>query len=214
MAGFWKNSVTGIALAVLAVMPHVTQAQDQTAVPLDPATMKSVGTIDECYQSYNVEMVEVTGGKFWKPYKEIGKPAAQPSAASGSVAQSGETPAGMSPDLYQYRPPLDLTNRWLRAMAQALAPAYMRISGTWANTIYFADTDTPVGRKNPIWRFRSIKLGDKLFLRPLRGGVDRCINGWQGRMQASLGRGPRWSPRTYAFASSSSSFSVGTLGHG
>jgi hypothetical protein len=32
---------------------------------------------------------------------------------------------------------------------------------------------TVVGRKNPIWRFRSMKLGDKLFLRPLRGEVDR-----------------------------------------
>ncbi len=49
----------------------------------------------------------------------------------------------MSSDLYQYRPPLDLTNRRLRAMAKALGPAYMRISGTWANTTYFADTDTP-----------------------------------------------------------------------
>ena len=49
----------------------------------------------------------------------------------------------MSPDLYQYRPPIDLTNRRLRAMARALGPAYVRISGTWANTTYFADTDTP-----------------------------------------------------------------------
>ena len=49
----------------------------------------------------------------------------------------------MSPDLYQYRPPIDLTNRRLRAMAGALGPAYVRISGTWANTTYFADTDTP-----------------------------------------------------------------------
>ena len=49
----------------------------------------------------------------------------------------------MSADLYQYRPPLDLTNRRLRAMAKALGPAYVRISGTWANTTYFADTDTP-----------------------------------------------------------------------
>ena len=23
------------------------------------------------FQSYNVEMVEVTGGRFWKPYKDI-----------------------------------------------------------------------------------------------------------------------------------------------
>ena len=28
-------------------------------------------------------------------------------------------------------------------MAAALGPAYVRISGTWANTTYFADTDTP-----------------------------------------------------------------------
>src|SRR5690606_26757731 len=31
----------------------------------------------------------------------------------------------------------------LRKLAAALAPAYMRVSGTWANTTWFADTDTP-----------------------------------------------------------------------
>lgn len=147
MSRFWKASVTGTAFAVLAIMPHMTQAQDQTSAQLVPTTMKRVGTIDERYQSYNVEMLEVTGGKFWKPYKAIGKPAPQAPSAPASAAQSGDTPAGMSPDLYQYRPPLDLTNQRLRAMAQALGPAYMRISGTWANTTYFADTDTPP--KNP-----------------------------------------------------------------
>jgi len=30
--------------------------------------MSRVGSVDERYQSYNVEMLEVTGGKFWKPY--------------------------------------------------------------------------------------------------------------------------------------------------
>jgi hypothetical protein len=29
-----------------------------------------------------------------------------------------------------------------------------------------------VGRKIPIWRFRSVKLRNNPFLRPLRGGVD------------------------------------------
>jgi hypothetical protein len=33
-----------------------------------PAPMKRIDTIDERFQSYNVEMLEVTGGKFWKPY--------------------------------------------------------------------------------------------------------------------------------------------------
>jgi heparanase 1 len=142
MVRFWKTIVTGVALA-MAVMAHMTQAQDRTSVMLAPATMKPVDTIGDRYQSYNVEMLEVTGGKFWKPYKEIGNPVPQPSAAADGKAQSGDTPAGMSADLYQYRPPIDLTNPRLRAMARALGPAYMRISGTWANTTYFADTNIP-----------------------------------------------------------------------
>jgi hypothetical protein len=114
------------------------QAPVSSASSVSPASMPRVGTVDNRYQSYNVEMLEVTGGRFWKPYKDIPKTAGQ----SGSEAKSGDAPAGMSPDLYQYRPPIDLTNRRLRAMAEALGPAYVRISGTWANTTYFADTDT------------------------------------------------------------------------
>jgi heparanase len=142
MVRFWKTIVTGVALA-MAVMPQLTQAQDRTPILLAPTTMKRIGIIDDRYQSYNVEMLEVTGGKFWKPYKEIESSVTPPSAAVGTKAQSGDTPSGMSADLYQYRAPLDLTNPRLRAMAKALGPAYMRISGTWANTTYFADTDTP-----------------------------------------------------------------------
>jgi hypothetical protein len=37
-------------------------------VRLDPATMPRVGTVGERLQSYNVEMAEVIGGTFWKPY--------------------------------------------------------------------------------------------------------------------------------------------------
>lgn len=116
-----------------------TQAQVGSNLSVAPATMARVGTVDDRYQSYNVEMLEVTGGRFWKPYKDIPKTAGQ----TGSEAKGGDAPAGMSPDLYQYRAPIDLTNGRLRAMASALGPAYVRISGTWANTTYFADTDTP-----------------------------------------------------------------------
>jgi heparanase 1 len=132
--------------AIGGVAASQTGVAQVSPVAVAPAKMARIGSVSERYQSYNIEMLEVTGGKFWKPYNEIGKPAAQP-AASGSEAQSGDTPAGMSADLYQYRPPIDLSNRRLRAMARALGPAYMRISGTWANTTYFADTDTPP--KNP-----------------------------------------------------------------
>jgi len=41
------------------------------------------------------------------------------------------------------RPPLDLSNPRLRKLAAALGPAYMRVSGTWANSVYFADSDNP-----------------------------------------------------------------------
>ena len=47
----------------------------------------------------------------------------------------------MDSNLYQYRPPIDLANARLRKLAAALAPAYLRVSGTWANSTYFADSD-------------------------------------------------------------------------
>src|ERR1700722_6102793 len=48
----------------------VTLSTDLVAdeTPLDPPNMPRIGTVDERFQSYNIEMVEVTGGPFWKPY--------------------------------------------------------------------------------------------------------------------------------------------------
>jgi heparanase 1 len=100
-----------------------------------PANMTRVGSIDERYQSYNIEMLEITGGMFWKPYG---------SASNGQTAGASErssVPAGMDANLYEYRPPVDLSNSKLRKLAAALGPAYVRVSGTWANTMYFADAD-------------------------------------------------------------------------
>lgn len=133
----------GAALAALSTAIAGLNSATAQTVSVAPSTMARIGAVDERYQSYNVEMLEVTGGRFWKPYKDIPKEPARTAGQAGSETWSGDTPSGMSPDLYQYRPPLDLTNRRLRAMARALGPAYVRISGTWANTTYFADTDTP-----------------------------------------------------------------------
>jgi len=47
-------------------------------VPLDFRSMRRVATIDERYQSYNVEMAEVIGGNFWKAYDPNAKPAPPP----------------------------------------------------------------------------------------------------------------------------------------
>ncbi|MBN8735253.1 MAG: hypothetical protein J0H27_03180 [Xanthomonadales bacterium] len=129
-----------IGLIAGAALGLTTSVMAQT-VSISPATMPRIGAVDARYQSYNVEMLEVTGGRFWKPYKDIAK---LPAKAAGEAGPTGgDTPAGMSADLYQYRPPIDLANKRLRMLAKALGPAYVRISGTWANTTYFADTDTP-----------------------------------------------------------------------
>lgn len=87
---------------------------------ITPASMPRIGSVDERFQSYNVEMVEVTGGRFWTPYGE---------------------PLAANTGLYAYRPPIELNNVKLRRLAAALAPAYLRVSGTWANSTYFSDTD-------------------------------------------------------------------------
>src|ERR1700693_5925334 len=126
-----------VALCAVAVVFPATRLVGQV-VSLDPAKMARIGTVDERFQSYNVEMLEVTGGGFWKPYSLLAKQAAEP--AGPSVRSK---PAGMDPNLYEYRAPLNLTNARLRKMAVALGPAYIRVSGTWANTTYFQDKPGP-----------------------------------------------------------------------
>jgi hypothetical protein len=46
--------------------------------------MRHIGTVDECFQSYNIEMAEVIGGRFWKPYdKMTGKSTGNSSLSAG-----------------------------------------------------------------------------------------------------------------------------------
>ncbi|WP_065750901.1 hypothetical protein [Bradyrhizobium paxllaeri] len=125
----------GIAIAALAAIPKL--AAQAPTLSVDPSRLPRLGTVDARFQSYNVEMVEVTGGRFWKPYK------ATASAAARDAVNAGNMPTGGNPDLYEYRQPIDLSNPRLRILAAALAPAYVRVSGTWANTTYFAENDEP-----------------------------------------------------------------------
>ena len=126
----------GMGIAIAALTGIQQAAAQAPTLSVDPSRLPRLGTIDARFQSYNLEMVEVTGGRFWKPYR------ASASAPSDRDADnSGNVPAGANPDLYAYREPIDLSNPRLRTLAAALAPAYMRVSGTWANTTYFAESD-------------------------------------------------------------------------
>jgi heparanase len=129
-----------ITSAVVLAMQLIAQV-----VSLDPAKMPAIGTVDERFQSYNIEMVEVIGGRFWKPYVST----TNESKAQEPDPQAGFTPAGINPNLYRYRAPIDLSNPRLRKLAAALSPAYVRVSGTWANSAYFQDSENAAPANAP-----------------------------------------------------------------
>ncbi len=111
--GVRSQCLWAAALTTALCLPGMAFA---SSITLTPATMARVGTIEERFQSYNIEMVEVTGGRFWRPYRDGGS------------------------SMFAYRKPIDLFNARLRKLAAALGPAYLRVSGTWANATWFNDT--------------------------------------------------------------------------
>jgi hypothetical protein len=83
------------------------------APALNPSRLPRIGTVDERFQSYNIEMVEATGGRFWKPY----------ASTASTESANGNQPTGVAPSLYEHRKPIDLYNARLRKLASALGPA-------------------------------------------------------------------------------------------
>lgn len=140
-----KNVYLGFGMSVLlAVLGAAACSRAHlggSSPSIIPANMPRIGTVDERFQSYNVEMVEVIGGRFWKPYgtQTVAALNLQP-----SDNPSGANPVGMNPDMFQQRPPIDLSNPRLRKLAAALGPVYVRVSGTWANTTFFLNSDATV----------------------------------------------------------------------
>jgi heparanase 1 len=133
-----RSTLASVAgLIVMGTGLAVSQEAKPAAVSLAPKAMARIGAVDDRFQSYNVEMVEVTGGRFWKPYGSKAAPKPAPSSSPSGM----DTPGGMNPDLYEYRAPIDLGNARLRKLAAALGPAYVRVSGTWANSTFFPESD-------------------------------------------------------------------------
>jgi hypothetical protein len=130
------------ALLVMVLCSGQMRAQSIEKVKLPaPSSLPKIATVDRRFQSYNIEMAEVTGGRFWKPYSPGSGTGAKPNEKGVGISLSGDT--------FQYRPPIDLTNRRLRNLAQVLGPAYVRVSGAWENTTYFHDSDSPAPAKPP-----------------------------------------------------------------
>lgn len=141
-------------------------------VSINPARLPLAARVSPRFQSYNIEMVEITGGRFWRPY-----PAG---------------PASAPTDRYAERAPVDLGNPRLRRLARALGPAHVRVSGTWANTTWYAESATaerPAGFAQTLTRLRLAALGD--YLRATDGTLVTSFAGSAGTRDAA----GRWQPR-------------------
>jgi heparanase len=104
--------------------------QNESKIRLNLADIKQIGTVDERFQSFNVEMCEVIGGDFWIPYSLVDS-VRKTSARTGLDALKWPIQ------------PINLYEKKLQMLAAALGPTYIRVSGTWANAVYFQDNDEP-----------------------------------------------------------------------
>src|ERR1700751_4408938 len=129
-------AIAGASLIALTFGVGVNAEQAHSTAPGSraPSSLKPIAKLDERFQSYNVEMAEVAGGKFWAPYPKSGESAPVAHAEQGGIYAS---------TAFRKRAPVDLTARRLRTLAKALGPSYVRVSGTWANSVHFQESDGP-----------------------------------------------------------------------
>ena len=109
-------------------------------VTLAPAKLTALRRVDPLLLSYNVEMTEVTGGTFWKPYTPAQIAGTEPFPPVKSFADLQSLMAVFEP--------VDLYNERLRGLAAQLGPVWVRVSGSWATKTYY-DFDGHTGGKAP-----------------------------------------------------------------
>lgn len=120
--------------AVLAGAPlgHAFADAPANPVQIQAGSLPLVRTMDDRLQSFQIGFSHLTGGETWKSYDSL--PKEQPKEVS---------------QVREPRSATDLTNRRLRNLTAALAPFYLRYSGTTANSVYFQDNDQPKLEKAP-----------------------------------------------------------------
>jgi len=125
-AGCAKGGLAALGFLLISSAVYLFATREPTAevVSIAPENLAAIGSVSDRFLSYNIEMVEITGGRFWRPYED------------GN--HEGD-------DRYEYRPPIDLSDSRLVKLAAALGPAYVRFSGTWANATYFDPENTLEG---------------------------------------------------------------------
>jgi heparanase len=115
------------AIGTCAPAPVLFANPADETVTIRVGTLPYIRTVDERFQSYQIGFSHLTGGETWKAFDALG-------------GQPGKSIA----DVREPRAPTDLANRRLRNLTAALAPFYLRYSGTTANNVYFQDDDRPL----------------------------------------------------------------------
>lgn len=112
---------------------------DLNALKLQPVRQR-----DPMMFGYNIEMAEITGGTFWKPYT--------PEQVAGTESFPELDPKAdlmaLVANMMAFFAPADLYDLRLRTLAKALGPTIVRFSGSWATKLYF-DADGTTGGQAP-----------------------------------------------------------------
>lgn len=129
-----RSKLPLFALAALAGFSQTGCATlgQQAPAQVDAQNLPLVRNIDERYQSFQIGFSHLTGGETWRALEEM------PAMAERDFEAIREA-----------RAPTDLGNARLRTLASALAPFYLRYSGTTANSVYFHDSDSPLPEAIP-----------------------------------------------------------------
>jgi len=130
------RKICWMAAAMPLVVASTLLAQPgQDVVIIDAGTLPYVRTVDERFQSFQIGFSHLTGGETWKSYD--------------ALPREGVVGAGGFAAVREARAAADLTNPRLRMLTKALAPLYIRYSGTTANSVYFHDSDAPPPARAP-----------------------------------------------------------------
>lgn len=176
-----RFAFTGAIAALSVLAAHGTAAARPGDAPgIDAAHMPLVHTTDARYQSFQIGFSHLTGGETWKAYGSV------PSEVK-DFSQVREA-----------RQATDLGSRRLRNLTAALAPLYIRFSGTTANSVYFHDSDAPPpAQVPPGFTVTLTRARWKLALDFARG-VDAKVVTSFANSEGVRGEAHAWTPRMAA----------------
>lgn len=119
-------------ISLLATAGSGIMATPGDTIAVRAGSLPLVRKVDERFQSYQIGFSHLTGGETWKAYDALSN------APAKDLAQVREARAAT-----------DLSSQRLKTLTSALAPFYLRYSGTTANAVYFQDDDKPMLAKPP-----------------------------------------------------------------